>query len=121
VKYKDYKINKHNSTVNGSLGRFYDWNKFCWDGSEVYIEPCRCPDCKKLHTKNKAPLPFVDDYLIADNSQYLHVPYDYAEQCTIYRVRPNYSMYAGKVYRGHKIVKQTAVKRKDGWYWRLYF
>jgi hypothetical protein len=35
------------------------------------------------------------------------------------RTRPNESMRAGEKYRG-KIVKETkAIKKDDGWYWRI--
>ena len=112
--YKDYKINKHNSTACGYPGRDFDWSKFCWDGREIH------KGIFKGEKDYKAPKPYVDDYFIAPNCQYLHVPYNFAEEGTVYRVRPNESMYAGEVYRGHRIVKQTAVKKKDGWYWRLY-
>jgi hypothetical protein len=69
----------------------------------------------------KAPAGHVGDGLITPNCQYLHVPYDWNEQGTIYRVRPNDSMHAEKIYRGHLIKKQTAIKKDDGWYWRLEF
>ena len=112
---KDYKVNEHNSTVLGYPGREFDWSKFCWDGSETHKA------IFKGDTDTKAPLPFVDDYLIAPNCQYLHVPYNYAEGGTIYRVRPNPSMYAGEIYRGRRIIKQTAIKKRGVWYWRLKF
>jgi hypothetical protein len=112
---KRYPINKHNSTVCGYPGRNFDWSKFCWDGSEIHKSPF------KGERNRKAPLPYVDDFLIGENSQYLHVPYDWAKSGTIYRVRPNESMRAGKVYRGHKILKQRAVKQDGVWYWELKF
>jgi len=112
---RKYKINGRNSTVCGYPGRDFDWSKFCWNGSEVHA------GIFKGDKDMKAPEPFVDDCLIAPNCQYLHVPYNFVEEGTIYRVRPNESMYAGETYRGHKIIKQTATKRKDGWYWELEF
>ena len=115
--HKEYKIGPRNSTVCGYPGRNYDWTKFCWDGNEVYSHRCGY----KGHSTEewKAPLPFVDSYLIAENCQYLHVPYKFKEQGTIYRVRPNDTMYAGEAYRGHLIKRQTAIKKEDGWYWVL--
>ena len=110
---REYKINKRNSTVCGYPGRDFDWSKFCWDSSEVY---------KSIFNGRKdlkSTLPFVDDCLIAPNCQYLHVPYAFEEQGTIYRVRPNPTMYAGEVYRGRLVKKQTAEKKGDGWYWVL--
>jgi len=131
MKYKDYKVNQHNSTVLGYPGREFDWTKFDWNQSEEYdfgdsryskdseFVPAELKG--QLIGAKKAPEVFVDGFLIAPGCQYLHVPYKWAEQATVYRVRPNDSMYAGQVYRGHKIAKQTAIKKKDGWYWRLYF
>jgi len=110
---KEYKINKHNSTVCGYPGRNFDWSKFCWDGSEVYKS--RFKGEKNI----KAVEPYTDDFFIADNCQYLHVPYNFTEQCTIYRVRPNDSMCAGQIYRGHKIIRQKAIKKNGTWYWQL--
>ena len=111
---KDYKINKSNSTVLGYPGRDFDWTKFDWEGREV------CESRFKGVKDIKAPKPFADDCLIADNCQYLHVPYNFADNGTIYRVRPNPTMYAGEIYRGKLIKSQKAIKKTDGWYWRLY-
>jgi len=118
---KEYKVSKHNSTVLGYPGRDFDWSEFCWDGSEIYIDKCNCPDCKQMHRKNKAPLPYTDNCLIAPNCEYLHVPYAWSEQSTIYRVRPNYSMYAGETYRGRLVKSVKATEKPDGWYWVLEF
>jgi len=112
---KLYEVDKHNSTVCGYPGRDFDWSKFCWDGSEIHKAMF------KGDKNTKAPKPSVDDCLIAPDCQYLHVPYDFEESGTIYRVRPNESMYAGEIYRGHLIIKQGAVKVKGIWYWKLVF
>jgi len=131
--FKDYKVCSKNSTVCGYPGREYDWSKFCWDNSHILSK-----DIQKHWLDNAgkgslayslaennyhAPNVYVDDcsFFISDGCQYLHVPYAWNEQGTIYRVRPNESMYAGKKYRGHLIKKQTAIKKDDGWYWRLEF
>lgn len=110
---KEYKITKRNSTVCGYPGRDFDWTKFDWEGISI------CVSVFKGEKDYKAPKPFVDDCLIAENCQYLHVPYDFTEHGTIYRVRPNPTMYAGETYRRHLITKQTAIKKSDGWYWSL--
>lgn len=112
-----YKVNKSNSTVCGYPGRDFDWSKFCWDGSEVYIDICG----HLGHPKEllKAPEVYKDNGLIEPNSEYLHVPYAWSEQCTIYRVRPNTKMRAGNSYKRHLIIKQEAIKKEDGWYWCL--
>ena len=110
---RGYKVSKHNSTVCGYPGRNFDWGKFDWDGKATH---------KAIFKGDKnrhAPLSWVDDGLIEPDCQYLHIPYDFSEQGTIYRVRPNHSMRAGEIYRGRLIKKQTAEKRADGWYWVL--
>lgn len=112
---KEYRVSKSNSTVCGYSGRNFDWSKFCWDGSQIN---------KAILIGDKdynAPKPFVDDCLIADNCQYLHVPYDFEEDGTIFRVRPNPTMYAGEVYRGRKIKEQKAIEKDGIWYWQLIF
>ena len=110
---KRYKVAKHNSTVCGYPGRDFDWSKFCWDGSETHKSIFR-------GVKNmQAPKPFVDDCFIVENCQYLHVPFDFTEHGTIYRVRPNPSMYAGETYMGHKVLTQKAVLESGVWYWEL--
>ena len=110
---KEYKINKHNSTVCGYPGRDFDWSKFDWEGQQVF------KSIFKVIDDWRAPEPWVDDGLIGEGNQYLHVPYDFEENGTIYRVRPNESMRAGEIYRCHLILSQKAVKKEDGWYWVL--
>ena len=110
---KEYKINKHNSTVCGYPGRDFDWGKFTWDGNLLF------KSIFKRIEDMPAPSPWVDNGFIAPNCEYIHVPYKWEEQGTIYRVRPNPTMYAGEIYRGHLIKKQTVVKKSDGWYWVL--
>ena len=112
---KEYKISPHNSTVCGYPGRDFDWSKFDWEGKSIN------KSILKGYKDIKAPKPFVDGCLIAPNCQYLHIPYNFEEDGTIYRVRPNPTMYAGEIYRGCLIRKQTAVKKDDGWYWVLEF
>ncbi len=108
-----YRINRHNSTACGYPGRDFDWSKFCWDGSEIYKSRFKGVD------DFKAPLPWVDDSLIAPSCQYLHVPYDWQGNGTIYRVRPHPCMYAGEIYRGKRVVRQRVVQEDGNWYWEL--
>jgi len=110
-----YKISQCNSTLCGYPAREFDWNKLCWDGSQIH------KGIFKREKDMQAPLPLVDDCLIPSGCQYLHVPYNFAEEGTIYRLRPNSTMYAGRKYRGKIIKRQTAVKRKGIWYWCLEF
>lgn len=113
---REYKISKHNSTVCGYPGREFDWTKFHWDGTAVCISVFMRPE------KRKSPEPWVDNSRIVHDCQYLHVPYDWVQHGTIYRVRPNYIMCAGEIYRGHLIKRQTVTKKPDGaWYWVLEF
>jgi hypothetical protein len=114
---KEYIITEHNSTVNGLPGRRFKWAKFCWNGKETYIDRYRILD--GMPSRLRAPLPLVDNYLIAKGCEYLHVPYNWKKDCTIYRVRPNVSMYAGRVYRKHLILAVKAIKRDNRWYWSL--
>lgn len=108
-----YKVTSHNSTVCGYPGREFDWSKFCWDGSAVF------KSIFKGLEDMKAEEPWTDDGLIAPDCQYLHVPYNFEEDGTIYRVRPNESMYAGEIYRGHKVIRQKVIKVDGFWYWEL--
>ncbi len=114
---KDYKINEHNSTVCGYPGRDFDWSKFCWNGKATYIDRCHVWGCNHCHS-SQAPLPWIDGNA-TEYGEYLHVPYDYENQCTIYRVRANDTMYAGEKYRGKAVKSLKAVKKEDGWYWQL--
>lgn len=64
-------ITPRNSVIGeGSV----DWRDFCWDGSEIL-------------EGDSAPLPYVDDSF---GLNYLHVPYKWSEQGTIYRIYPRY-------------------------------
>ena len=115
---KEYKIGPRNSTVLGGPGREFDWTLFCWDGSEVHMLDCGVANHPKEELK--APLPRVDGSGVPGGCQYLHVPFNWAGNATVFRVRPNDSMYAGRVYRGHLVKRQTAVKHEDGvWFWVL--
>lgn len=119
---KEYEVNERNSTVCGYPGRDYDWSRFCWDGTAIFVDTV----IKGVIIERTAPLPWVDNGLIAEGNEYLHVPYAWAEQCTIYRVRPNDSMRAGEIYRGHRVKSVKAVKKEKDfcrpvWYWQLEF
>ena len=127
---REYKVNKHNSTVCGYAGRTFDWSKFDWDSKTAYdfgdmryskeSEFVKKELRGKLIGIQKAPEVFTDNGFIGEHNEYLHVPYNWAEYGTIYRVRPNESMRAGKIYRGHLVTSLKAVKKPDGWYWQLH-
>lgn len=78
------------------IGEGGDWAKLCWDGSEINTECCFHPDCQHNH-ESKAPLPFVDHGFPnpttgKKDSWYLHVPYHWAEDGTIYRIYPKWQV-----------------------------
>ena len=112
----DLKIDAGNSTVNDDDAGFFDWGRFCWDGSEQAIE--KCPLCDHQHILS-APEPYADSGLIAKNCEYIHVPYQWADLRCVYRIWPINKLYAGKKYEGKRIIRQSVIKKDDGWYWRL--
>jgi hypothetical protein len=118
---KEYKVSKHNSTVCSLPGRDFDWSKFDWEGKAIYdkLKHNWALIEEKPGIRRKAPLPYTDNCLIAPNCEYLHVPFNWPKSCTIYRVRPNESMYAGETYRGHLVKAVKAIKKADGWYWQV--
>jgi hypothetical protein len=112
---KEYKVAPDNSTVCGYPSKYFDWGKFDWKGETYHSQ-----DLQKLfrglkvNIDSKAPKPWIDhsSQLYYD---YLHVPYEWAEHGTIYRVRPKYK--AGNK-RGKRIItKVQAIEKLDGWYW----
>lgn len=84
-----------------------DWAKFCWDGSQIYRDTCI-----HGHTEvHKAPLPFVDgkanEYYPYEH-QYLHVPYNWTEDMTIFRIYPRWNV-------GDKLwVRETFCETSNG-------
>lgn len=115
----------------GYPARDFDWSKLDWDQQTSYdFGDMRYSKDSEFVSKDKrgeligiqkAPKVYKDHGFIEPNCEYLHVPYDYNQAGTIYRLRPNESMRAGNIYRGHKIVRQQAIKKEDGWYWRLIY
>lgn len=76
-------VSKHNSII----GEGGDWSKLCWDGSEIHKDTCgRIGHPIEF---NRAPLPFVDDSF---NLHYVHVPYNWQEDETIFRVYSRYEV-----------------------------
>ena len=114
---KEYKITQHNSTVCGYPGHDYDWSKFDWEGKTRHFDRCNHQGCTHSHVY-QAPVAFVDGNA-SEYYEYLHVAYDYEQQATIFRIRPNDCMEVGKIYRGHLVKSVKAVKKSDGWYWQL--
>jgi hypothetical protein len=117
---KEYKVNAHNSTVCGYPGSDYDWSLFDWNGETVHSdEMIKMLTRNKIDIEHRAPLPWVDNGIIAEGNEYLHVPYNWPEDSTIYRVRPNKSMQIGHIFHSYRVIRNKAVKKDDGWYWQL--
>ena len=74
--------------ANSKIGERGDWANLCWDGSAIYHDIPVELRLQHLVTDKKAPLPFVDPGFGDHTYQYLHVPYRWAEDQTIYRVYP---------------------------------
>lgn len=74
---------------NSIIGEGGDWSKFCWDSSEIYTDRCFEQNCDHKH-EHKAPLPWVDHGF--GDGWYLHVPYRWKEESTIYRIYSKYSV-----------------------------
>jgi hypothetical protein len=70
---------------NSSIGEGGDWDKLDFAGKTVHKETMGGIEMEK-----KAPLPFRDEGFGDHTYQYLHVPYDWAEDETIYRVYPRW-------------------------------
>jgi hypothetical protein len=128
VMHKEYKIEPKNSSVNGAPGTHYDWSKFDWDQKAEYdfgdsrysTESEYIPKEKRgqLIGVQKAPKVFVDGN--SDSfGEYLHVPYDWAEDATVYRVY--FKSAVGKKFAGKTIKAVRAIKKDDGWYWQIEF
>ncbi len=68
-------------------------------------------------TERKAPLPFLDGR--PESCQYLHVPYRWEEDCTIYRVYPRDKWCVGQTWRGRKVLRQTVERTVKDWFWSV--
>ncbi len=68
--------------TNSTIGEGGDWANLCWDGTAVHKDD----SLKDIEFARPAPLPFRDEGFGDHTYQYLHVPYDWAEDETIYRV-----------------------------------
>lgn len=84
-----------------------DWSKFCWDGSQIYLDTCRHGHIEE----HKAPLPFIDGRANEHypyEHQYLHVPYNWREDMTIYRIYPRWKVGDRLwVRESHRLTKET--------------
>ncbi len=118
---REYRIKPSNSTVNFDPGRRYDWSKFDWKGETWHEDNLEVFTPRiGIAIASRAPKPWRD----GDATKYyvyLHVPYDWAGDQTIFRVRPQ-SFEAGKLYRGKMVTAVWVVEHDNGWYyWQVEF
>lgn len=104
---KRYPITAKNSTVCGYPGRQFDWSKFDWKGETLAPREL----ARGITTERRAPFPWVDGSSLS-YYEYLHVPYEWSEHMTIYRVRPS-SFEAGKKRYG-KLIKSVKAEVVNG-------
>ena len=103
-----------------------DWSKFCWDGTAIHTDTCFEPNCNHSH-KHQAPMPFADGK--PETGQYLHVPYNWQDDMTIFRVYPKWQVgdrlwvrethqIIGTMTLSHRglgrRIKEAGVRYKDG-------
>jgi hypothetical protein len=82
------------TSKTSDIGECGDWSKLCWDGSAIYTFP-ELTNYTPIKKQEKAPLPFVDDgFWKKDHSaaMYLHVPYNWEDDMTIYRIYCKYDV-----------------------------
>lgn len=110
-------ITPENGMPCGYDGKGYDWSKFDWEGKTVHVDKCwRCD-----HKHEDKAHPAYIDHSIPDY-EYLHVPYAWAEQGTVYRIWPVWEL-GDKVRVNRKaklMIEVQAIKAKqvDGkWAW----
>ncbi len=113
---REYLIKSSNSTVCGCPGQNFDWSKFDWEGKT---------ESRRSLTKHqgitegrRSPKPWVDGNA-TEFYEYLHVPCDWAEHMTIYRVRPHFEV--GTKYRGKMVTCVKAVEHDGTWFWQVEF
>ena len=74
------------TAANSVIGEGGDWSKLDWGGEAINIFYRGSQGQKKT----KAPLPFVDG--TPATGEYLHVPYNWTEDQTVYRVYPRWEV-----------------------------
>jgi len=82
------------TSKTSEIGEGGDWAKLCWDGSAIHTFP-ELGNYTPIKKQEKAPLPFVDDgFWEKDHSapMYLHVPYNWEDDMTVYRVYCRYDI-----------------------------
>lgn len=118
MKLKEYKVLPKNSTINGDSSNKYDWSKFDWKGGHYESKIGLDYDFKWLRIERNIPFPWIDG--IADKYfQYIHVPFNYTEEGTIFRVRPRFKV--GNKRGKNVITSVKAINKQNGWYWLVEF
>lgn len=82
------------TSKTSEIGEGGDWAKLCWDGSAVYKNP-ELANYIPIKKQEKSPMPFVDDgFWKKDHSapMYLHVPCNWEDDMTVYRVYCRYDV-----------------------------
>jgi hypothetical protein len=99
-----------------------EWDKHNWDTEQLHKPEVYLPyDFKWLSIERKAPEVFVDDGW-NNGWDYFHVPYDWDDNETTYRVYPIWEL--NKKYRTilHKsvVIKSVkAYKENNKWFWTV--
>lgn len=83
--------------ANSTIGEGGDWGKLDFEGKTIHREDCLPYDLRWLQIDRPALLAFRDEGFPdpktgEKNYQYLHVPYNWAEDMTIYRVYPKWEV-----------------------------
>ena len=106
---KLYAVSASNSTVNGDPGKHYDWNKFSW--MEV-----KHRNILRAGPEYYTAKPFVDGNA-TQYYEYIHVPWDFQDNGTIFRVRPHFQV--GQKRWGKIVTAVHAVEKQHVWYWEI--
>lgn len=112
---KRYPITAKNSTVNSDAGTHYDWSKFDWQGKSTYTDRCLVSNCNHKHVYKAYPA-YVDGKA-TEYYEYLHVPYNWIKDATVFRIRPHFEV--GQIRWKHKVVRVSAINDNGKWFWEV--
>lgn len=114
---KRYPITAKTSTVNGDAGTHYDWSKFDWHGKSIHTTKCFDPNCSHKH-EYKSFIPTIDGKA-TEYYEYLHVPYEWELDMTVFRVRPYFEV--GQKRWGYIVKRVSAILDNGNWFWEIEF
>lgn len=83
---RDWQTRRLMTKANSVIGEGGDWANLDFYGGKVHID--KAFDFDWLEIERKEPLPFVDGKDEIGHIQYLHVPYNWSDDETVYRVYP---------------------------------